>query len=161
MEKIYGSTTRQDGLQKIGRRKYMVFYGLYTDERGAKYEYRQTYDHHPTWEEVRSSIVAAINEHTKERILTGMEWDEKRIWLSEENQRNFMMIENLTWSSFPLRVKINEDEYGDPIYLTFESPETFAIFSKAITQHVMGALTTGWEEKDGLKPETYGFTKEQ
>lgn len=101
MEKIYGTSVRQDGLHKVGRRNFTLFYGLYTDEYGNQYEYRHTFDHNPTWEEVKAVLVEAINEHTQETILNGFEWHGQHVWLSERNQRDFMMMEKLTEDAYP------------------------------------------------------------
>lgn len=159
MDKIYGTSVRQDGLREVGRRNFTLFYGLYTDERGATYEYRHTFDHKPTWEEVKAVLVEAINEHTKEVILNGFVWSGERVWLSDENQRNFIMIEKLTSENYPLNVKINEDADGEPIYYTFVSDEEFAAFSKLASQHVIDTWMAGWNEKDELNPETFGFER--
>lgn len=157
MEKIYGTTVRQDGLQKVGRRNFTLFYGLYTNERGSSYEYRHTFDHKPTWEEVKAVLVEAINEHTEEIILNGFEWNGQRVWLSERNQRDFMMMEKLTQDAYPLKLKINEDSNGQAIYYTFVSEEEFAVFNKLSTQHVKDTLQAGWDEKDNLQLATFGF----
>lgn len=156
MNKVYGTSVRQDGLQQVGRRTFTLFYGLYTDEHGGTYEYRHIFDHKPTWEEVKAVLVEAINEHTHETIINGFIWNGLRIWLSDENQRNFMMIEKLTNESYPLKVKINEDADGQPIYYTFVSEEEFAAFSKLCSQHVIDTWAAGWKEKDNLDPKTFG-----
>lgn len=157
MEKIYGTTVRQDGLHKVGRRNFTLFYGLYTDEKGSNYEYRHVFDHKPGWDEVKGILVETINAHTKEQILTGFEWKGHRVWLSDENQRDFMMMEKLPWDVYPMDVKINEDEQGEPMYYQFASSEEFAEFSKLASQYVINTLQAGWAEKDSLNKETFGF----
>lgn len=157
MDKIYGTSVRQDGLRKVGRKNFTLFYGLYTDERGATYEYRHTFDHKPTWEEVKSMLVEVINEHTQETIINSFVWNGQRVWLSDENQRNFMMMEKQPNELYPLKVKINEDADGQPIYYTFVSEEEFASFSKLGSQHVLNTWMAGWHEKDSLNPKTFGF----
>lgn len=159
MDKVYGTSVRQDGLLKVGRRNFTLFYGLYTDKNGSTYEYRHVFDHQPTWEEVKAVLVAAINEHTKEEILNGYVWCGQHVWLSDENQRNFMMIEKLTEEQYPLNVKINEDSNGNPVYYTFVSEEEFAVFNKLASQHVINTWQTGWNEKDALDPATFGFER--
>lgn len=156
MEKIYGTKDRQDGLYKIGRNKYALIYGLYKDADGNAYEYRHTYRHKPAWTEVRDALIEAINSHTKEEILNGLVWNGKRVWLSDENQRNYMMIEQLDASAYPLKVKINEDRDGSPEYHTFSEAQ-FKAFSRECREHVINALAKGWEEKDSLKAEDYGY----
>ena len=34
MEKIYGTTQRQDGLQRIGKNKWLLYFGYYETEDG-------------------------------------------------------------------------------------------------------------------------------
>lgn len=157
MNKIYGTSIRQDGLLQVGRSGFMLFYGLYTDERGNTYEYRHSFNHRPTWDEVKAVLVDAINEHTREQILNGFVWCGNRVWLSDENQRNFMMIEKLTNESYPLNVKINEDDDGEPVYYTFVSEEEFSAFSKLASQHIIDIWTAGWREKDALDKTTFGY----
>lgn len=159
MIKVYGTSVRQDGLQKVGRRNFTLFYGLYTDNNGSTYEYRHTFDHQPTWDEVKAVLVDAINEHTKETILNGFVWCDKYVWLSDENQRNFMMIEKLTSEKYPLNVKINEDADGEPVYYTFVSNEEFAVFNKLASQHIIETWQAGWKEKDNLDKATFGFER--
>lgn len=157
MNKIYGTSVRQDGLQQVGRRNFMLFYGLYADEDGSAYEYRHVFDHKPTWDEVKEMLVETINEHTKETITHGFEWSGLRVWLSEENQRNYIMLEKLTSEAYPLKVKVNEDTNGKPVYYTFVNEEEFAAFSKLAFQHVIDTLAAGWKEKDSLNSSTFGF----
>lgn len=135
----------------------MLFYGLYTDEDGSAYEYRHVFDHKPTWDELKEVLDEAINEHTKEAIIHGFEWNGLRVWLSEENQRNYIMLEKLTSDAYPLKVKINEDTNGKPVYYTFVNEEEFAAFSKLAFQHVIDTLAAGWKEKDSLNSSTFGF----
>ena len=47
MEKIYGTTQRQDGLQRIGKNKWLLYFGYYETEDG-NYEYRHTFSRKPT-----------------------------------------------------------------------------------------------------------------
>lgn len=157
MDKIYGTSVRQDGLQQVGRKNFTLFYGLYTDEQGSTYEYRYSFDHRPTWNEVKEVLIEAINEHTQEVITNGFVWNDQRVWLSEENQRNFIMLEKLTSEEYPLTVKINEDTDGSPNYYTFVNEEEFVAFSRLCFQHVIDTLRTGWNEKDSLDPSIFGY----
>lgn len=156
MEKRYGSPKRQDGLYNVGRNKYDLFYGYGEDEQGG-WNYYQRLTHCPTWEEVKTALIDCINEHTKKKILTGFEWQGESVWLSDENQRDFMMMEKLTDENYPLEVKINEDAEGNPKYYTFVSAEEFTVFSTQASQHVIDTLRAGWTEKDSLDKSTYGF----
>jgi hypothetical protein len=157
MDKIYGTTVRQDGLYKIGRKSYTLFYGLYTDDQGSNYEYRCSFDHKPTWDEVKAVLIETINAQTKEKILNGFTWNDMKVWLSEDNQRNFMMISDFGDDSFPLQVKINEESDGTPIYHTFANAAEFNEFSQQASQYVIETWIAGWNEKDQLDAATFGF----
>lgn len=135
----------------------MLFYGLYTDERGSSYEYRYSFGHKPTWDEVKEVLIGTINAQTKDKILNGFTWNNMNVWLSEDNQRNFMMIANFGDDSYPLQVKINEAEDGAPIYYTFANAEEFKAFSKQASQYVIETLAAGWKEKDQLSAATFGL----
>lgn len=158
MEKIYGTTIRQDGLQKIGRNKWLLFYGLYEGE-NSNYEYRHTFNHKPTWEEVKAELVEAINEQTREVIINGFEWNGQKIWLSEQVQLNLASIEraNFPAGQYPIGIKVNEDAEGDAIYMSFGSAEEFAEFHRRASEHIVAALDMGWKEKKSLDKATYGY----
>lgn len=157
MNKIYGTSVRQDGLRQVGRRNFTLFYGLYTDERGSTYEYRHTFDHKPSWNEVKAVLVEAINEHTKETILNGFVWRDQRVWLSEENQLNFAAIERSQSIPYPLTLKINEQVDGTPIYHTFENADEYSAFYQAIALFITETVQSGWSEKDSIEMNTYNI----
>ena len=84
MEKIFGATERHDQLIVFGTNRAMLIYG-YGEEDGQGFDYRQTFDHKPTVQEIRDVIIAQINANTDEKILTGFVWQDKKVWLSTEN----------------------------------------------------------------------------
>lgn len=159
MEKVFGTTVRQDGLQKVGRKNYTLFYGLYTDESGSTYEYRHTFDHEPTWEEVKAQLIEAINAETKDTIINGFEWEGQKIWLSEQVQMNLNSIEGAKFpeGQYPIGIKVNEDAEGEAIYMTFNNAEEFSTFHQHACEHVVATLDAGWKEKKALKRADFGF----
>lgn len=159
MEKVYGTTVRQDGLHKVGRRNFTLFYGLYTDKNGNTYEYRKTFDHEPTWEEVKAQLVEAINEHTQEQIINGFEWEGVKIWLSEQVQLNLASIERAQFpeGQYPIGIKVNEDAEGEAVYMSFASAEAFSEFHRRASDHIVATLDAGWKEKKALKKEDFGY----
>lgn len=160
MEKVFGTTVRQDGMQKVGRKNYTLFYGLYTNDSGSSYEYRHTFDHQPTWGEVKAQLIEAINEHTREEIINGFEWEGQKIWLSEQVQMNLHSIEGAKFpeGQYPINIKVNEDEDGEAIDMAFDNAEAFSVFHKAACEHVVTTLNSGWNEKKALKKSDFGFT---
>ncbi len=158
MDKVYGTTVRQDGLRKVGRRCFILFYGLYTDESGSTYEYRQTFDHKPTWDEVRRVILDTIDCETRQKILNGFIYNGKRVWLSDENQRNYDIIER-KGTVYPMKIKLNEAADGTAVYHIFESAEEFATFNNAASAYIIDTWQAGRKEKESLDPSAFGFER--
>lgn len=152
MEKIYGTKQRQDCLVRTGRSKWILFYGFGKDDDKSEsgWEYRHTFDHKPTLSEVKELIISAINKATNEKIVNGFIWNEKKIYLSAENQLNFAAIERSRSISYPLKIKINETEDGMPIYHVFENADDFIAFSRAASLYVVDMVQNGWMEKDSV-----------
>lgn len=149
MDKIYGAGARQDSLEQTGRKKWCLIYGFGKDDdtQESGWNYRKTYDHKPSLEEVKSDILSQINANTDEKILDGMVWNGQKVWLSAENQRTFMMMGA---AAYPLTLKIGESEDGSGNYRTFDTAEEMAAFSSAIAKHIQDCLTAGYEEKDNI-----------
>ena len=67
MEKIFGTTVRQDSLQRTGRNTWVLFFGLYTTAEGSTYEYRHTFNRRPTLDEIKAVINAQLSADADER----------------------------------------------------------------------------------------------
>lgn len=153
MEKIYGTTIRQDGLQKIGRDKWQLFYGLYKDESGS-YEYRHVFHHKPTQEEVKHVIHEQVNANVEELIRCGFKWNGISVYLSEENQRNFKAAYDLAYqmqgATLPVKFKLGETADEEAVYYSFADMETFTDFHTQAIAHINECLNNGWIEKDNI-----------
>ena len=151
MEKIYGATERHDSLIVHGTKKSVLIFG-YGEENGQGYDFRHVYDHIPTKEEVIEVIQNQVNAETDRIILTGYEWQGKKVWLSSENQFNFKAAFDVAvqtqGASLPIKFKLGEDEVGVPVYHVFEDMETFSDFYTKAIAFIMTALNNGWQEKD-------------
>ena len=132
MEKIYGTTKRQDGLQRVGKNKWLLYFGLYETESGT-YEYRHTFTHKPTLDEIKKLVWATIDAETKDKIV---------------NQ--FASIENNESVTFPLTLKLNEKADATPIYHTFQTRDEFKKFSEAAACFILETIRNGWKEKDNV-----------
>ena len=150
MQKIYGATARQDGLYKIGRSKWELIYGFGTDGDNNGYNWRKRFDHQPTIDEIKSAVISTINAATEEKILTGFKWDGLPVWLSTENQINYLNIARDAGVVYPLCLKLGEDAEGLPQYRTFDTAADFDKFNTAATAHVRACITAGWQEKDSV-----------
>ena len=98
----------------------------------------------PSFEQVKAAIIADINERVKAKIIGGFVWNEKPVWLSEENQMNFAQ------AVVPATFKIGEDANGNPIYQEFNTKTELKAFVEACVQWKQHCLSDGWAEKDGM-----------
>lgn len=150
-DKIFGATERQDGLYKIGRSKYEARFGFGKDEKtGAGYDYRKQYKYKPEVDELKDEIFELVNEEVDKTILSGYEYDGKRVWLSTENQFNYKAAYDLAvqtgGASLPVTLKLGTLE--EPEYVTFEDVETFSAFYIGAIKFIQKVLEEGWNEKD-------------
>lgn len=159
MEKIFGTSQRQDGLMQVSRRRWTLFYGYGEDAEGHGYEWRHTFDHKPTKDEVKAVIVAQINANTDEKILGGFVWNDVSVYLSNENQNNFKTAYDLAvqteGATLPVKFKLGEDADGNAVYHTFAELSEFADFYTKAVAFIQSALQEGWEEKDALDLTAY------
>lgn len=151
MEKVYGATERHDSLIVYGTRKATLIFG-YGEENGQGYDFRHTFTHKPSKEEVLAVIVSHVNEQTDQKILSGYKWRGKNVWLSSENQFNFKAAYDMAvqtgGASLPVKFKLGEDEDGSPVYHTFETMDEFTHFYTNAITFIILALNEGWSEKD-------------
>lgn len=123
MEKIYGTTIRQDGLQRIGRDTWVLFFGLYETTDGGTYEYRHTFKHRPTLDEIKAVINAQLSADADERKRNGFSWQGVPVRYDEEAERNItglsVKIPRLGAAMFPLQFKLGD--YPDGSLLSMSS----------------------------------------
>lgn len=152
MEKIYGATERQDGLYKIGRNKWELFYGFGKDNPDDEtgYNWRQKFKQKPGLADIRAIIKETINNETDRKILEGFVWKGMPVWLSTENQFNYKAAYDLAvqtnGATLPVRFKFGTD--AAPVYYTFETLDDFSNFYTQAMGHINTVLNEGWEEKD-------------
>ena len=121
--------------------RVVVMYGL-TPTTGDMAEWYQLSFYkkqgRPSFEQVKAAIIADINERVKAKIIGGFVWNEKPVWLSEENQMNFAQ------AVVPATFKIGEDANGDPIYQEFATKTELKAFVEACVQWKQQCLSDGW-----------------
>lgn len=156
MQKVYGSPKRQDGLYQIGRNKYELIYGFGKDHESDEtgWNWRQTFNHLPSAQEIRNIIEEQINAITAERILKDFSWNGKPVWLSTENQINiktaYDIARDTDGENLPLRFKLGETPESEPVYHTFTKADTFGDFVKKMAAHIQKAISDGYTEKDSV-----------
>lgn len=149
MDKIYGASIRQDGLQKVGRNRWDLFYGFGKDEDNEMgYNWRTSFDHQPTIEEVKETITTQISANTQKAIIEGYEWNGMQVWLSPENQANYTLAYNMAKNGdledMPT-VKLGSDD--TPVYYTFKDSEELTAFVTGMQQHIQECLNASWTER--------------
>ena len=170
MEKVFGATGRNDQLIVLGTGKAVLIYG-YGEEDGQGFDYRQTFDHHPTKEEVHDILIAHIDSCTDEKILTGYRWkilhgDDAgkiaKVKLSAENQTNYKANHDAAHDypdlvEFPIRYKVGEDSDRKALYENFDNLQELAQFYLGGIAYIRQTLNQGWQEKDGLDMTVFGY----
>ena len=148
MEKIYGAENRCDGIKQIGRRRWKVFFGFGEDDMGT-YVHCHVFDYRPSLEEVKEMILGQINAIVQERILSGLKYRDKIVWLSAENQRNialdYAMAKGSDIQTLPT-LKLGTDE--DYEMYTFQDVNEFVSFAVQVQTHIEGCIAWGREQKE-------------
>lgn len=125
-----------------------VGYGLKEAENGL-YEWYEVYFYKKQTSQisldvVKGAIISDINERVKNKIIGGFVWNDKPVWLSEENQMNFAQ------AVVPATFKIGEQADGTPIYQEFNTKTELKNFVEACVQWKQTCLSDGWAEKDAI-----------
>ena len=150
MEKVFGAIERHDELINIGKRAILQF--GYGEDGDFGYDYRYTFSHVPTHNEVMRVIDNHVNKLTDEKILTGYVWNNIPVYLSTENQFNFKAAYDVAMQTqgaiLPITFKLGEGAEGTPEYYTFEDMATFSDFYTGAIAFIQQTLAEGWQEKD-------------
>lgn len=147
MEKIYGSSTRQDGLIQVGK-DYYLYYSFGKDSENAEhgYNYRHKFDHKPSLNEIKEKVLEAIDTETRARITGGMTYDGYKINLSVENQLNYAMFKSM--GRYPVVIKV-EDTTGNDVTISL-TKDNYSAFYSSVQNHIKDCLQSCWTEKTSL-----------
>lgn len=150
MEKRYGATERDDRLMQIGRQKWELIYGYGTDGESS-WNWRKRYlMRKPSMDEIKEEVRSTIDAETRDKIVNRFVFNGVKIYLSDEKQRNYAAIQSNTDITFPLTLKVNEEEDATPVYYTFATREDFDKFSKEASAYILNTIMDGWKEKDAV-----------
>ena len=114
------------------------------------------FDHRPTAEELRTLFYGWVDETVRQRIESGMTYDGSTVWLSQENQMNYMAatLANMNITGL-LSVKVRLGTPEAPVYKTFRSLLSLLDFYRQVQQHIQSCLAEGWAKKDAFDVEPY------
>ncbi|MBQ8969151.1 MAG: hypothetical protein IJ064_05415 [Bacteroidaceae bacterium] len=148
MEKVFGATERHDSIIGHGTKKAVLIFG-YGEENGMGYDYRHTFSHKPTLEEVLEVITDHVNECVQTNILEGFVFEECKVWLTSENQLNynndFDTARETDGASLPVIIKLERE--GHDVFRQFDTIDELREFVLAMRSHITSCLADGWEEK--------------
>ncbi len=160
MNKVFGKQTDFAPIREDASRVIISYGYEIVDEENATwieiYLYKKQISQ-VSLADVKEAIIADINARTDEKILTGFIWNEKPVWLSDENQRNFSEADRKAEKNpdiLPIVFKIGEQD-GTPVYHTFETYEELDGFYTQAFAYIQQCLVNGWTEKDGIDWEPY------
>jgi len=146
MNNKYCGTSEDFAPVKEDRSRVVISYGLITDGDKAEWFEITFYKKQgkPTFEAAKAAIIADINERITQKIIGGMIFEEKPVWLSIENQINFSQ------AAAPCRLKIGEEADGTPVYHEFDSKASLKAFNDACIAWKNECLEAGRAEKEGI-----------
>ena len=117
----------------------------------------KTFLYKPTLNEVKSLILEFYNEQITNKILSGFEWNNMKVWLSHENQINYKTIYDLAiqtdGQNLPVVLKFGSDENTQ--YFTFNTIKELSDFYLSSVKHIQKTLRDGWKQKDELNWTVY------
>ena len=108
--------------------KWRIRWDVQTSEDGKVTYMEQEFQHKPSADEIRQTIIGWYNQQTTEAILSGFQYDGNMVWLSSENQYDYKAEHDLAvqtgGATLPVTFKLGTDE--QPVYKTFDNwNETF------------------------------------
>lgn len=150
MEKRYGASGPQNGLEKIGTNRWAVFYGFGKDSEDAEtgYNWYQTYDHRPTLNEIKADIVAVIKEESEYRLRYGIKWNGFTVEYSETLKTDLIgILVGLQGGimSFPQKINLGSNADGTPNTYTFNTLEELAGLAAIVGSHRSVCSNQEWE----------------
>lgn len=149
MEKRYGASGPQNGLEKIGTNRWAVFYGFGKDSDDAEtgYNWYQTYNHRPTLDEIKAAIIDAIKQESEYKLRYGLTWNGLTVEYTEERKSDLTgIIVGLQggFMQFPIEINLGSSADGTPSVFTFTSPEQIGEVAAGIAAHKAAVSKAEW-----------------
>ena len=139
------------------KNKWRIRWDVKEKENGSANYMEEEFDHKPTEDEIRQTVIAWFNTQTDTSILSGFEWNGMPIWLSSENQFNYKAAYDLAvqnaGATLPVTFKFGTD--AAPCYHTFNTVEELSDFYTKAMRHILSALADGWSKKDAFSLDSY------
>ena len=138
------------------KNRWHIRWDVQENEDGSATYMEEEFNHRPTEDEIKKTVVDWINAQTDEAILSGFEWNGMPVWLSSENQFNYKAAYDLAvqtdGATLPVTFKFGNEE---PCYHTFDTVEELTDFYTKAMLHIQHTLADGWKKKDAFNVEQY------
>lgn len=139
------------------KNKWRIRWDVQGKEDGSATYMEEEFNHKPTEEEIKQTIVSWINEQTDQAILADFHWNGMPVWLSSENQFNYKAAYDLAvqtnGATLPVKFKFGTDDV--PCYHTFHTVEDLSDFYTQAMQHIQTTLAECWKKKDAFDTNLY------
>lgn len=139
------------------KNKWRIRWDVQEKEDGSATYMEEEFNHKPTEDEVRQTVIDWFNKQTDTAILSGFEWNGMSVWLSSENQFNYKAAYDLAvqhaGATLPVTFKFGTDDV--PCYHTFNSLDELTDFYTKAMQHILSVLADGWSKKDTFSLDSY------
>lgn len=124
------------------------------EERGVTF-IETEYPYKPTLAEIIAYLTAVKNKQIDAAIIGGYEWQGIPVWLSTENQFNYLMTlllaklyEGTGLVTFPIIFKLGTDE--EPVMHPFQDLAELESFCFGAFGYIQGVLNQGWQDKAAM-----------
>ena len=139
------------------KNRWRIRWDVQEREDGSATYMEEEFNHKPTDDEIKQTVIGWINAQTDEAILSGFVWNDMPVWLSGENQFNYKAAHDLAvqtaGATLPVKFKFGTDDV--PCYHTFQTVEELTDFYIQSIQYVQNLLDEGWDRKDAFNLDSY------
>lgn len=137
--------------------KWRIRWDVQKREDGSTDYMEEEFDHRPSDEEIKETVIDWYNNQTDRAILSGFSYEGNTVWLSTENQFNYKAAYDLARQSngatLPVKFKFGSDE--KPVYRIFENMKDLTDFYTKAMRYILETLDAGWKKKDAFDLEQY------
>ncbi len=139
------------------KNRWRIRWDVQEREDGSATYMEEEFNHKPTDDEIKQTVIGWNNAQTDEAILSGFVWNGMPVWLSRENQFNYKAAHDLAvqteGATLPVKFKFGTDDV--PCYHTFQTVEELTDFYMQSIQYVQNLLDEGWSRKDAFNLDSY------
>jgi hypothetical protein len=103
----------------------------------------EVFDHKPELSEIKTVIEEYFNTEVQKKIFSGFTWEDKTVWLTQENQINYKSL-------YDLQGEVNTIKVGENDFITFNTFEEYKEFYLAAIKFIKDTLAECWKKKDSF-----------